>query len=162
MGRRGGARPTLVLPEPSARARIAWLLDFLRRDVEALRPGEWLDLRVDVQRLLWPEMRYGAPEFNAVIREWHPEVRRGLEALGADRQWTLRVPLRRVLTHLRVQSSGEALPFYEAQGLAGGLLSATLELLVLWFPEAAALPTMRDVVPPSTWPAAVPRPDMLG
>jgi len=35
-------------PERSDRERILWLLEFLRRDVAALRPGELLDLRNDL------------------------------------------------------------------------------------------------------------------
>ena len=128
------ARRPAVLAEPSARERVLWLLALLRRDVEELRPGEWLDLREDVRRYLW-DRHYGAPEFNSAVREWHPEARRALEALWADRQWTLRLPLQRVLTHLRVQSSGAVLTVYKPLGLADGLLSATLDLLVSWFPK---------------------------
>ena len=35
------------------RERITWLLSFLRRDVESLRPGEVLDLRADFGRYLY-------------------------------------------------------------------------------------------------------------
>jgi hypothetical protein len=41
-----------VPPEPSDRDRIEWLLAFLRRDLDNLRPGERIDLLADVERHL--------------------------------------------------------------------------------------------------------------
>src|SRR4051794_2007780 len=40
--------PAPAPPERSDRERLLWLLEFLRRDIAALRPGELLDLRNDV------------------------------------------------------------------------------------------------------------------
>jgi hypothetical protein len=46
--KRQQGRAAPPVPEHSDRERILWLLEFLRRDVAALRPGELLDLRNDV------------------------------------------------------------------------------------------------------------------
>src|ERR1700674_3599948 len=48
--RRTPAAP--VAPPPSPAESLEWLLNFLRRDVGTLRPGELLDLRTDAVRFL--------------------------------------------------------------------------------------------------------------
>jgi hypothetical protein len=126
-----------VPPEPTPRERILWLLGFLRRDADALRPGEWLDLQQDVQRHVWPQMDLREPTFNEAVREWHHELRRGLDELEAGGQWTFHPPLDRSLTHLRLQRhlDGWLLPVYERPTLRSALMTAAVDLVVHWWPQ---------------------------
>lgn len=55
--------PAQPPPERSNRERLLWLLEFLRRDIAALRPGELLDLRNDVFPYLHePTLATGVPD----------------------------------------------------------------------------------------------------
>src|SRR5712671_3062861 len=95
---------------PAAEARIDWLLDFLQRDLMALRPGERLDLRDDWARLLafrdpaidlhavtppdgWAyalTKLKGAPDveyFDALAIDVQTTLKAGIAKLGAGRLW---------------------------------------------------------------------------
>jgi len=135
----GGTRTEPI--EPTDRDRIVWLLGFLQRDVAALRPGEWLDLRTDAQQYLRPVMSYpgpepgSAPEFEDVMTALHGELLAGLTSIADNHCWTLATPLARVLVHFQQQRDNRLLPVYEPPTLADGLRSATIDLVTRWFPQ---------------------------
>lgn len=83
---------------PSARVRMQWLLEFLRRDVDALTPGELLDLRLEIVPFGFgmpvDERPAGdTPAFPdddtalKVLGELQLELRGAMEALDDGRMW---------------------------------------------------------------------------
>lgn len=143
----------------SERSRIEWLLTFLRRDVNVLRPGEWLDLGPDIQRYVLSEMnlfsiradRFDIPErgtrkrnikkmdlripaLKIVVQVWHQEVRRGLDALNSGKRWTINPPLDRTIVRLQ-QRDKSVVAIYSPLPMSIGLLSVTIDLLLEWYPQ---------------------------
>ena len=117
----------------SDRERATWLLAFLRRDVESLRPGEVLDLRADFSRYLRSAFESDDPA-------WLADLQRDLLVGLAERTdpgfWDPFGP-------------GRCVPAYIYYGLADGNVSvrvpkgdwdtvayaAAADLLMEWFPQ---------------------------
>ena len=77
---------------PTSRDGIGWLLEFLARDVDALRPGEMLDLGTDVERyLMGPTSarlsNEDRPLGREVLREFHAGLSAGMEQLESEGLW---------------------------------------------------------------------------
>ncbi len=121
-------------PEPSPEERLHFLLDFIRTDISTLRPGDWLNLRVDFARYICPEA-YRASDLQEVVQEWHRAVRAGLDALWRDRSWHLTQPLEQKLVHLQQQRSGVLLRVYGRPSLQVAAMSAAVDLIVAWYPQ---------------------------
>ncbi|HVO13318.1 MAG TPA: hypothetical protein VMX54_21435 [Vicinamibacteria bacterium] len=119
--------------EPAARDRLAWLLSFLQRDTDALRPGDWLNAVSEAAVYLGWQMSW--PNFEEAARGLQRELRQGLEALAADGRWDVRPPLARTLTHLQQQPDGTARLVYARLDPPEALRSAAVELVAQWYPQ---------------------------
>jgi hypothetical protein len=120
---------------PTSRERVVWFLELLERDAASLRPGDWLNLRHDVQRFLWPGMDLGLPTFEDLVRELLETVKTGLEQLKADRRWDFRPPLEDRVTHLQEQRDKSLFPARPRRDPRAALLAAVVDLVVEWWPS---------------------------
>ena len=115
------------------RDRIEWLLSFLGRDLETLRPGDWMNLRDDVQRhLLSTDIE--AADFEASVRELHKDLRHGLEAISGKTGWILPNAISRNLIGFTVKGE-DVIALYENQSPAVALMSSAFDLLIAWYPS---------------------------
>jgi hypothetical protein len=130
-----GAPASVPSTPPTDRERIEWALAFLRRDVDTLRRGEWLDLRHDVQHYIWPPMALGASDFEDAVRLWHRELRRVLELASTERGCDLSTPITRTLTRFQAQGDGRLLAVHAPMPLPIALLSAGYDLLAQWYQQ---------------------------
>jgi hypothetical protein len=143
---------------PSAEQRLEWLLEFLQRDVTALRPGERLDLGTDVVRfLLAPAVIVptAAPDGYAIALakmkgETVPEapaptltdealltlqtaLRAGVELLSAGLRWSPAFETQPPIV-FEPREDGTIIRRYVAS-LANGLLISAADLLVDTWPR---------------------------
>ena len=115
------------------RERITWLLSFLRRDVESLRPGEVLDLRADFGRYLYAAFESDDSVYLADLQQ---DLLAGLAQRTDPGTWDPFGP-------------GRSAPAYIYYGLGDGNVSvrkptgdwdtvayaAAADLVMEWFPQ---------------------------
>ena len=131
---------------PTSRDRIRWLLEFLRRDVDALRPGEMLDLGTDVELyLLGPRSARlndeDRPLGREVLREFRAGLSGGMEQLESEGLWEVyehwRAGRRRNRCPgwaLELQDGGTLLRWWHGD-VDAVLLAAASDLVAEWWPE---------------------------
>ncbi len=149
-------KPPKAPEAPDKGERLRWLLDFIQRDLAALRPGERLDLTADCDRLLhWRDPSIdlasveppdsfafelsklnGAPDvsyFDALVLNVQASLKIGVEHLEAKRSWKpiIKDALQPVFT---VQNDNTIARHY--RGSYGAImLASAVDLLVEGWPS---------------------------
>jgi hypothetical protein len=140
---------------PPDRERINWLLEFLRRDLTALRAGERLDLRDDMNRLLAyrdpassmpsePPDGYafalaklkGAPDISwpdSLVLEVQTKLTAGIALLEAGRPWK---PFDKAQHPVFTRRADNTIARqYQGGSYGTVMLASALDLLVQWWPQ---------------------------